>query len=180
MAKVWAGIGSRETPKVVQDKMTKIAQYLGEKDYWCRTGAARGADQAFGVGRADRTILYLPWNGYEKDWVHSRIALKTQIGCLYPSDRAIDLASQHHPKWDDCSLGARKLHGRNSHIILGRDLESPCEFVIYWARTDGNGNPLGGTGEGIRIARAFKVPTYNLNNNMETKALATFIDIGEL
>src|SRR5438309_400375 len=141
MSKVWAGIGSRETPTEVQLRMLDIARHLGEKDYWCRTGAAIGADHAFALGRADRTILYLPWNDYEKYWVQSRIALKTQIGCRDPSDRAIDLASQFHPNWDACSLSARKLHGRNSHIILGRDLESPVEFVVYWARTDSNGDP---------------------------------------
>lgn len=180
MTHVWAGIGSRDTPIDIQEKMLSIARYLGEKNYWCRTGAAQGADQAFALGRADRTILYLPWNGYENDWVYSRIALKTQIGCMYPSDRAIDLASQYHLAWNACSLSARKLHGRNSHIILGRDLESPSEFVIYWAKTDSNNNPLGGTGQGIRIAQAFKIPTYNLYNPMDIAKLADIIDFGKL
>jgi hypothetical protein len=180
MAKVWAGIGSRETPKQIMDKMVKIAYHLGQKDYWCRTGAARCADQAFGVGKPDKTILYLPWRKYEETWVDTVTKVGAKIGCFEPTVDALSIAKDYHPGWSVCSVGAQRLHGRNSHIVLGKQLDSLVQFIVYWALTDGYGNPLGGTGQAIRIAKSYSIPTYNLNDNMETKALAALIDIGEL
>lgn len=160
---VYSGIGSRETNGDGLVRIFKYATALNKLGYWCRTGAAIGADQKFASASKSRTILYLPWCDYEKGWVNNQILEphNNQIGCIKPSEGAIQLASQFHPNWKACSNGARKLHGRNAHIILGRDLKSPSKFVLYTAQ-EVHGEVQGGTGLGIRLAREYNIRYYNL------------------
>jgi predicted Rossmann fold nucleotide-binding protein DprA/Smf involved in DNA uptake len=41
--KIYAGVGSRETPEAIQKLMFKIAAILARKGYKLRSGAAEGA-----------------------------------------------------------------------------------------------------------------------------------------
>ena len=43
----YAGVGSRETPLLVQQRMTKIAAQLSKLGYVLYSGGAEGADSAF-------------------------------------------------------------------------------------------------------------------------------------
>ncbi len=146
----YAGIGSRETPADVQKGMTTIAQKLRVRGFVLRSGAAFGADAAFEAGSTEHfSDIYLPWKGYND---HKSLAF-TQ------TREAIDIAATYHPNWDACTLGARKLHARNTHIMLGADCDTPVEFVICWTK---NGKDAGGTGQAIRIARALAIPVFDL------------------
>ena len=119
--------------------MTQVAIVLNAKGYMLRSGgAAEGADAAFESGAGDAKQIFRP-----KD----------------ATPEAIEVASRFHPAWDKCNDYVRKLHGRNAQIILGRDLDSPVEFVICW--TPG-GKIIGGTGLGIRIAEHYKITVKNL------------------
>lgn len=51
-----------------------------------------------------------------------------------------------------------KLQARNSYQILGLDLNTPSNFVICWTK---NGKGSGGTGQAIRIARAYNIPIFD-------------------
>ena len=68
-------------------------------------------------------------------------------------------AAQFHPAWDRCSQGVRKLHGRNMHIILGADLQTPVSFVVCWTV---DGAIIGGTGVALRCAMQHNIPVFNL------------------
>ena len=67
--KYYAGIGSRETPKEIQDWFKIVAKYLEKNGYTLRSGGAKGADQAFerGVSEDDMKEIYLPWRGFENN-----------------------------------------------------------------------------------------------------------------
>ncbi len=141
MAKIYAGIGSRrQTPLFISNMMTEVAAKLESMDYVLRSGGAQGADKAFeaGVVYDDAKQIFRPKHA-------------TQF--------AIDLAANFHPYWDNCDSIARKLHGRNSMIILGENLDSPVKFVICYTP---DGKASGGTGVGIRIAESFNIPVFNL------------------
>jgi hypothetical protein len=45
--------------------------------------------------------------------------------------------------------------------VLGNYGNDPVEFVICWTS---NGKDSGGTGQAIRIAKAFDIPVFNLYN----------------
>lgn len=161
--KVYTGIGSRETPGHVLPLMKSIAAELSCRGWTLRSGCAPGADSAFEEGawiardtngRRPRPELYLPWPRFE-----GRRSILTELD--EPQDTAYSIAAQHHPRWASLTNGARSLHARNVHQILGRDVSNPVpsRFVICWT-PDGAGG--GGTGQAIRIAQAFGVPVYDL------------------
>lgn len=147
--KAYAGIGSRRTPPEILDLMVKVGEWLARKGYTLRSGAAQGADAAFergcDLGNGAKEI-FLPWpnfNGHKSTFNN-------------PDPVAMNMAAGYHPAWGNCSQGARKLHARNVHQILGPGLRSPVKFVICW--TDGTG----GTEQALRIARHLDIPIFNL------------------
>ena len=54
---------------------------------------------------------------------------------------------------------ARKFHARNCYQVLGKDLQSPSNFVLCW--TPG-GAVTGGTGQALRIAIDRGIPVFNM------------------
>lgn len=146
----YAGIGSRETPANIRALMAELAYDLGEQGYTLRSGAAEGADAAFERGLADRheKEIWLPWKGFN-----------SHPSALYrPSAEALQLAATFHPAWERCSLGAKKLHARNMHQVLGADLATPVDFVVCWTK-DGAG--AGGTGQAIRLAKSRDIAVFD-------------------
>jgi hypothetical protein len=139
--KYYAGIGSCETPEDVLISMTNIGRVLEEMQYILRSGAAIGADSAF-----EKLV--------PKD--------RKEIFVAADADAAsMAIAARFHPNWSACNDYARKLHARNAKIVLGSNLKSPVSFVVCW--TPG-GELSGGIAMGIRIARHYAIPVYNLAN----------------
>lgn len=152
--KTFAGIGSRETPPYVLDRMRAIAGRLGASGWRCRTGGADGADTAFeeAYGAFPYQLeLYLPWKGFNG----------SRWGFL-PSVPAFEMARKYHPNWGGLSWGATKLMARNCHQVLGPMLNDPVDFIICWTK---DGKASGGTGQALRIAEDLKIRVYNLYNH---------------
>lgn len=152
MNNFYAGIGSRETPPQVLTCMTKIAHRLHLRGYVLRSGGAGGADLAFESGAGDAKEIYLPWRNFNGN----------PSPRYTPSAAAMQMAGDFHPAWERCSPGARKLHARNCHQMLGADLNTPVAFVVCW--TPG-GHGSGGTGQALRIARAYNIPVFDLGGD---------------
>lgn len=148
--KHYAGIGSRKTPKNILNMMTKIAEYLANKNYVLRSGGASGADTAF-EGGADLKVIFIPWRGFNGH--------KCPVIAL--TNEAIQMAQQYHPAPQNLSEGALKLMARNCYQVLGTNLKCPVNFVICWTP---DGKASGGTGQAIRIAQDYNIKVYNLKN----------------
>lgn len=134
--KYYAGIGSRKTPSYILNKMTNLAKELDTKGYILRSGGAAGADSAFEEGSNNKEIF---------------TASDT-------TDEALELSSKFHPNWGACSDYAKKLHGRNAMIVLGKDLKTPVDFIVCWTK---DGKISGGTGQALRIAEFYNIKVYN-------------------
>ncbi len=167
-SKVYAGIGSRETPRLVLDLMTRIAETLNVLGWTLRSGGADGADTAFAEGAFNQeSEIYLPWarfNGHT-------------LGFGGPTDRAREIAAEHHPKWQALSRSSQNLLARNTHQILGRFCEHPSAFVVCWTPDGATAKTTlktGGTGQTIRVANAFGVPVFNLALDEHRNAWASF------
>lgn len=136
MKEYYSGIGSRETPDNVLEHFALVSSFLTNRSFTLRSGAAQGADKAFEIG-CDRVSgakeIYLPWGCFEGS--NSKL--------IVSNPKAYDIAESFHPYWHNLSIGARKLQSRNSHQVLGCDLETPSSFVLCWTK-DGKGS--GGTG----------------------------------
>jgi len=149
--KYYAGIGSRETPPEILNYFTLLAKYLAKHKYVLRSGGARGADKAFEAGcdaANGQKEIYLPWKGFEG----------SDSPLIVSDPNAFIIASKYHPKWMSLSAGAKKLQARNTHQVLGWDLNTPSDFIICWTR---NGSGAGGTGQAIRIAEAYNIPVFD-------------------
>ena len=148
----YAGIGSRETPVEILEVFRDIAELMDTKyDFVLRSGHADGADIAFEQG-CDRVYggkeIYLPWSGFNGS--DSKLVVK--------DIRAFELAQKFHPYWFNLKDGARKLQARNSHQVLGVDLDTPSSFVVCWTK---KGKGSGGTGQAIRMAKAYNIPVFD-------------------
>ena len=152
---VYAGIGSRATPPETLRDMTIMAAWLARRGWRLHSGGAAGADTAFAAGAPPgRRTVFLPWPAYR--------------GCTGPDCRTLSpermrtclaIAADLHPTWHRCSPAARKLHARNTAILLGEDAGTPVHAVIAWTS---QGRVSGGTGQGIRIADRYGIPVLNL------------------
>ena len=154
---VYAGIGSRATPRAVLDVMTTLAAWLARQGWHLRSGGAAGADSAFAAGAlAGSRTVFLPWPGYRGNAGPDCRTLGADR-----MRRCLAIAAALHPAWHRCSPAARKLHARNAAILLGEDADAPVHAVV--AFTVG-GAVRGGTGMGIRIAHDRGIPVLNLGS----------------
>ena len=137
--KYYAGIGNRDIDVDIYYLIERIASKMAEFGYTLRSGGAQGCDKAFAEGALWDKQIFLADD------------------CTQDS---MNVAKQFHPAWHNCSDYARKLHARNSLIILGADLKQPVERVICYAKNENSG----GTALGIKIARHYNIPVMNLAN----------------
>jgi hypothetical protein len=165
----YAGIGSRKTPGPTLAIMERMATCLAGMGWTLRSGGARGADQAFISGAGQEADVFLPWPGYE-GFEEARLDRPTRA--------AYELAARFHPTWAACRRGPRALHARNSHQILGPNLNDAVSFVVCWtpdASLHGATRASGGTGQALRIAAAYSVPVFNLADPEHRTRIERFI-----
>lgn len=147
----YAGIGSRDTPINILSLFTQVGKFLANKGYILRSGHAKGADLAFEYGcdmANGNKEIYIPWSGFGGS--DSKLVVSDK--------RAFEIAEQFHPNWNALKQGGQKLQARNSHQVLGSDLETLSKFIICWTK---NGTGQGGTGQAIRIAKHYNIPVFD-------------------
>lgn len=159
----YAGIGSRETPPEIQEKMTKIASKLEKYRFVLRSGGAEGADLAFEKGVKKNKEIY-----YAKD---------ANIMSYY-------FANYFHPAPKNLKEYPKKLMARNTFQILGKlegGKENPrSSFVICWTPDGAESHQqrtreTGGTGQAISIASYYQIPIFNLKNEDAIERLEKWI-----
>lgn len=145
---IYTGIGSRETPQDVLNIFIKMGKWFGLNNHTLRSGGANGADSAFERGcdlSNGQKEIYLPWKNFNGN--DSELILSNPL--------AYEIAEKYHPYWYNLSDGAKKLQARNSHQVLGLDLNTPCDLVICYTSSKG------GTTQALRIAKDYGVKIFN-------------------
>lgn len=163
MTRIFAGIGSRSTPISICGLMTDIGSALAAQGWTLRSGHAPGADQAFEAGAKAEAEVFLPWPSFESD-----VPVLAKRVIKIPTVAAEVVACEFHPAWYRLSRGARLLQARNTHQVLGLELDQPARLVVCWTTNgslDGKDPDTGGTGQALRIATAHEVPVYNLKRD---------------
>jgi len=164
----YAGIGSRQTPQEVLDKMTEVAKYLDGLGYTLQTGFTfknketnldeEGADKAFSDGSKNKT-LFGPY-GIRKT-VKGIVSADKYNEAVTEKSSAI--VKEVHPAPDRLTPGAIKLMARNTNQIFGKNLDNTVDFVIFYAPETSNPlRPKGGTGQAVEMARRKGIPTINM------------------
>lgn len=168
----YAGIGSRELPRQYRDMFIRVGKYLAEQGVVLRSGRAGGADESFEIGcdlGYGKKEIFVPWNDFMGPQFKKHLsslnkedfnrAKKCFVLKSYNENPApYKIAEKYHPQWSILKQGAQKLQARNSHQVLGLDLETPSNFIICWTK-DGLGQ--GGTGQALRIAKDYNIPIFD-------------------
>ena len=163
----YTGVGSRDITDEEWDTITGIAKWLATW-FKLRSGKAAGADSAFEYGVSlskfpDNKEIYIPWPKFEGNEIAGeKISLDRPDSVNYAL--TLQYAKEIHPAFDKLSQGAKKLHQRNVHQVLGRDVEHPVPsaFLLACADEDKNGDVKGGTRTAWMLAKKFGVPCLNI------------------
>lgn len=162
----YAGIGSRDTPQDILKIMERLAFSLGKNKYTLRSGGSPGADTAFEAGakKAESEFeIYLPWSKFQERMGENYIDVRN----LDTFDKAQNIAIKNYPEFEELSESSKKLIIRDTYQVLGKDLNTPSEFIVCWT-PDGcithrdRSRETGGTGQAISIASKRDIPIFNL------------------
>jgi hypothetical protein len=174
----YTGIGSRKTPENVLKLMQKIGYRLGTLGIRLRSGGAEGADSAFEVGarrvfkekHGPEPLIYIPCPGFRgKSGI-------TFVQNSHIQKEATRIIQDLHPAWDRCSDFAKKAHSRNAFQVLGSDLRTPSQFLVFYAEVS-RGQIQGGTRTAVALAQNFHIPCFNLFYNSAKPKLKAFLGI---
>lgn len=189
MAKIYTGIGSRETPEDILLLMEILGRILCDRGWRLRSGGAIGADSAFyaGARRSERFTevnaeIFLPWNGVEYDRVNHLKHWHDPVNGYFDATlfstwaETYAIASEIHGGFEYCGPGAIAMHRRNVYQILGSSLNDPSRFVLFWAKPVGKtGKVSGGTNTAVQLARRHGIETVNLYTDEGRKRAEGFI-----
>ena len=168
MALIYAGIGPRDTPDNIVNIMLTLGRNMAERGHTLRSGASGNADIAFERGcdgANGEKEIYLPWPGFGR-----RHGLDKGIKG-WPSRAAQDFAAEMHPAWDKCDRDARLFLSRNMNILRGWHFEKHCDLLITWQH---EGKTSGGTLFTVNVAKALKIPVFDLADTKSFDALENF------
>ena len=160
---VYAGIGSRETPTEVLELMTKAAKFLADKGYKLQTGKTfndkeEGADKAFSDGTSNKELF----------------------GPESANNTTKAIAKELHPAPQHLKTGGLNLMARNTNQVFGKNLDTPVDFVLFYAKETSNPlRPKGGTGQAVEMARRKGIPTINMADTDRRKQLTAAIKKGK-
>lgn len=177
-------IGSRETPPDVLALMRRIVLALCVGGYTGRSGGAEGADKQLELGCADYAKfsgkvpdmeVYIPWTGFNELYDNDQGIIKPEDGDHWL--HAMKIACEVHPAWERCSRGARALHTRNVYQTLGKTLDTPSLFNIFYAvpLKDDKYSVKGGTATAVNLAKKHKVKLMNMYDPVDRSRMEDFV-----
>jgi hypothetical protein len=148
-------VGSRKAPECFLRIFEEFGNYIRHKEYWARSGHADGIDYAIEKGARNRCITYLPWPGFNSKCPElGAIRCKKDI-----NPRALEVVLSHEPYVVKLSDAIKKIKCRNVYQLVGENLDKPSDLVVCWTL---RGEPVGGTGLVIKMARHAEIPIINL------------------
>jgi len=153
-----AVIGTRRPTEETAGLCRKISAAFRDAGWELVTGNAQGIDSiarnTWSETRPERVTLVLPWASYNRDKAHP--ANKVLVFDSHPDWLAS--VKLYHPAYEQLSETETKLHARNYGIIFCSDV------VVAFPKDE---KESGGTGQGIRVARALGKRLFILPKDIE-------------
>ncbi len=156
MIKYYTGIGSRQVPKAIYNKIMSIAGILSVKGWSLRSGGAKGCDTAFEIG----SILVSKINNDEVYKRHDATPQSKELLKLVID--SLNKEQQTNIIYENISSYVQNLLARSMLQVLGRNLDNPSEFVICYTP---NGEKVGGTRYAIQLAEMKNIPIINIGSS---------------
>lgn len=153
-----ACIGSRELSTTQLQVCEVIGRFIANLGGEVHSGNADGADGAFarGANSVDPNLvhLHLPWPNFNREAIRKG----NHVHLPLAQSHFEATAAKYHPRWDNLSQGAKKLHTRNVSIVVHPSIK---DLVLAWPSNRVGG---GGTGQGMRIAEGKGVDLVDLKD----------------
>jgi len=79
------------------------------------------------------------------------------------ANKALAIVKELHPNSDSLLPFIKNLMARNAYQVFGANLDTPVDFVLFYAEESNNPmRPKGGTGQAVEAARRKGIPTINM------------------
>ena len=78
------------------------------------------------------------------------------------SNKVKVIANELHPSSEGMNQWVEALMARNTYQIFGSNLDTPVDFVLFYAKEGKGIRPEGGTGQAVEMARLKGIPTVNM------------------
>ncbi len=153
--KIYAGIGSRETPIEALRRMTAEAQLRAQQGWTLRSGGASGADEAFAAGAMAGSGIVEIYRPYHANKASDEIAMEVI--------KELNKRQNTNLNFLTMTPYTQALISRNMQIVLGEKLATSVNEIICWTK---NGDLTGGTRYAIMLGMMLNIPiiNYGLNN----------------
>jgi hypothetical protein len=152
------GTESPNTPVDVLLRMSHLAKWLQQRGFNLRSQLANDAERAFlrGITWLSSVEIYTTTEPTTEDRLRAgayRTLAKDDV------EKAENVVAALDGDTDDDSLP--RINRAGVYALLGRDLRSPVDFVVYWASGSESLDMLVGRTTG-RICRERRLPCWNL------------------
>ncbi|MCP4353772.1 MAG: hypothetical protein GY795_50640 [Desulfobacterales bacterium] len=122
--KFYIGTGPTGTPNNITRLMEAVASKLESDGFSLRTGDIGKADAAFSKGVINKENICIFSAKYLSD-------LETEEYRL--TRKAVSIAQKvHQADWKSVSSYVRSIYAKSAFLVLGKNLDTPSKFVIYW------------------------------------------------
>ena len=164
-------IGTREPEPQYVDLMTRIGKAFSDKGYGARSGDAIGSDQRFLKNYDPKLCIK-----YRPD---------DREGCVnvmnHKNYYEFELiASRFHVAWEFMIIGHQELHARNVPQVMGLNLDTYSDLVVFCANEDIRGVVSGGTATAVKLARSLNIPTLNIMNPVQRSKLCKWLGVEDI
>lgn len=168
----FTGVGSRNISEEEWETIKAVSAWIVSQGGILRSGKAEGSDSAFEQGVEESVEpsskeIYIPWEGAGMNQIptHDKVFVldkPSSVNYALSIEHVLSVMDQQH--WDNLKQGGKKLHQRNTHQVLGQDLENPAPslFLLACADNTRNGDVKGGTATAWKLAKKFNVPCLNI------------------
>lgn len=128
------------------------------------------------VGYSEVINIALPWQGF-----NGRYSCDKDGYYLPFTPEAELIAMKHYSGWNYANSPVRSLMVRNCNQVLGMDLKHKAKFVFCLTEDgcndgDKTTGKTGGTGQAIRVAKAYGVPVFNMNNDLDFNRFNSWLE----
>ena len=154
--------------------MTEVAKYLEGLGYTLNTGktftAKPSKDPKYQKQYEERLAFSKKHNGkvgLDEEGADRAFSLgttrKNLFGVNAPvGEKEMSVMEEIHPAPDRLQTGGKKLMARNTNQVFGEKLDTPVDFVLFYAKESKGIRPEGGTGQAVEMARRKGIPTINM------------------
>jgi hypothetical protein len=162
-----ACVGSREISEEKRLLLSRVGKHIAARNWWLSSGNALGSDIAYASGANEvdptRVVLYLPWLAYNEEHI-----VKGNWKSAVIKPEWLEIAKEHHGKWDALGQGGKKMMGRNVGIV------SRANVVL--AVLNHNKVGFGGTGQAWRVSESLGLPCLDLSLDYKYEYIVSFLE----